>query len=394
MANEEHIRILKSGVIEWNRWRLENDYSIDPDFSNADLVSLDLTEATLFHANFDGANLSGSKLSKASLTLTSFREAICVKTDFSDSNLQLANIVKANFSTANLLGADLSNTSVFDSNFEGAFLAEANLTNATFADSNLRSVDLIKAKLFGVRLNGVDLTRAKLHGAFLWGVGLNETDLSDAVVGFTTINNTDLSRTKGLEKIIHDNPCSIGIDTIFMSKGKIPEIFLRKSGIPENLVTYLPSLIRESLEFYNCFISFTEADDLFSEKLYNDLQLAGIRCWRWKEDAKWGKSLMHSIDEAVRLYDKLIVVCSESSLNSPAVIREIERALQREDDLSKQGKSGEVLFPIRLDDYILDGWDHYLKADLVTKNVGDFRTWTTPISYQKSLQRLIRDLRK
>jgi hypothetical protein len=64
---------------------------------------------------------------------------------------------------------------------------------------------------------------------------------------------------------------------------------------------------------------------------------------------------MHSIDEAVHYYDKLIIICSEQSLNSPAVIREIERALQKEDDLARQGEEGEVLFPLRLDDYIFNG---------------------------------------
>jgi hypothetical protein len=34
---------------------------------------------------------------------------------------------------------------------------------------------------------------------------------------------------------------------------------------------------------------------------------------------------------------------------------------------------GEVLFPIRLDDYIFTGWNHYHKADVLAKNVEDFR---------------------
>jgi hypothetical protein len=37
------------------------------------------------------------------------------------------------------------------------------------------------------------------------------------------------------------------------------------------------------------------------------------------------------IDTAIRHYDKLVVICSKHSLESPPVIREIERALQKED---------------------------------------------------------------
>jgi hypothetical protein len=114
---------------------------------------------------------------------------------------------------------------------------------------------------------------------------------------------------------------------------------------------------------------------------------------RWKEDAKWGKTLMRSIDEAVRIYDKLIVICSEQSLNAPAVIREMERALQKEDDLARQAKEAEVLFPIRLDDYLFNGWQYYRKADVTAKNVGDFRQWKDHDSYQKAFKRLLRDLK-
>jgi hypothetical protein len=106
-----------------------------------------------------------------------------------------------------------------------------------------------------------------------------------------------------------------------------------------------------------------------------------------------GKTLMKFIDEAVRVYDKLVVICSEQSLQAPAVIREIERALQKEDVLARQGKDDEVLFPIRLDDFIFEKWEHHRKADVLTKNVGDLRNWTDPEAYSKCLNRLLRDLK-
>lgn len=149
----------------------------------------------------------------------------------------------------------------------------------------------------------------------------------------------------------------------------------------------------DDFDFYTCFISFTEADDVFSESLYNDLRGAGVRCWRWKEDAKWGKTLFRSVDDAVQVYDKLIVICTENSLKAPAVLREIERALQKEDDLCREGKEAEVLFPIRLDDFIFNGWEHERKADVRKKYVGDFRNWNDPTSYKRALDHLVRDLR-
>ena len=63
-----------------------------------------------------------------------------------------------------------------------------------------------------------------------------------------------------------------------------------------------------------------------------------------------------------------MVICSQHSLQSPAVIREIERALQKEDREHRN-----VLFPVRIDDYLFDEWDHPRKADVVSKVIGDFR---------------------
>ena len=57
MANEEHLKILKQGVEQWNKWRLEN--AIRP----ADLSGADLSGANLSGADLSGANLSGANLS-------------------------------------------------------------------------------------------------------------------------------------------------------------------------------------------------------------------------------------------------------------------------------------------------------------------------------------------
>ena len=96
---------------------------------------------------------------------------------------------------------------------------------------------------------------------------------------------------------------------------------------------------------------------------------------------------MREVDRAVRVYDKLVVICSDAALKAEPVIREIERALQREGREKK-----EVLFPITIDDAVFS-WDHELQADVVRKNIGDFRNWRNVDSYKKSLHRLIRDLR-
>jgi hypothetical protein len=281
-----------------------------------------------------------------------------------------------------------------DANLRGANLAGANFFHTDLREANLMMANLIGADLSHTSLLGANLSWADLTQAKLTGADLTDADFTEATFGWTLVADVDLRSAKGLETILHREASIIGIETIYKSKLKIPDMFLRGCGVPESFIRYVRKRVvsKQAIPFYSCFISYTEKDDAFSERLYNDLQAAGVRCWRWREDAKWGKSIWGSVDEAVRMYDKLVVVCSKHSLKAPPVIREIERALQKEDDHIRAGKPGEVLFPIRLDDHLFKTWQHHRKADVLAKNVGDFRKWKDPAAYSVALKRLIRDL--
>jgi hypothetical protein len=331
MANPNHLEVLRRGVEAWNEWR-KTVAGIRPD-----LTDVDLTGEVLIRANLELTLLSRTKLIGA-----------------------------------NLNGADARGAEFVEADLSGAHLNGADLRGANFECANLTEVNFGGANLSFTKLNGADFNRAYLFE--------------------TIFGNTDLSGVKNLDACSPLSPCILDYRTLAKS-GDLPLSFLRGCGLPDTFIEYLPSLFNEPLLFYTCFISYTEADDQFSERLYNDLQDKGVRCWRWKEDAKIGRTLMRSIDSAIRIYDKLIVICSKDSLESPAVIREIERALQKEDDLQRRGKEPEVLFPIRLDDYVFRGWEHFRKSDVLQKNVGDFHNWVNPRSYKAAFERLLRDLK-
>ena len=297
---------------------------------------------------------------------------------------------------------DLSGTDISDIEVSGATFVYANLERTGLRTKNFFNMDFRWAILRGADLGNTNLSRANLQGADLsrahliltnfLDANMEGVNLTNATLGWTVFGNNDLSSALGLDTVEHMFPSSIGIDTIYRSEGRIPSAFLEGAGVPETLIAYIPDLTRDALQFYKCFISFAEPDDKFSERLYGDLQKAGVRCWRWKEDARWGEPLMRAFDEAIRIYDKVIIICSERSLNSPPVIRELERALQKEDDLARRDQPSDVLLPVRLDAYVLDGWRHHRKADVTVKYIGDFSGWQEPESYARALERLIRDL--
>ena len=123
----------------------------------------------------------------------------------------------------------------------------------------------------------------------------------------------------------------------------------------------------------------------FAQRLYYaDLQAKKVRCWKFDENANWGEPVWGEIDTAIKHYDKLVVICSKDSLQSVPVIREIERALQKEDREHRN-----VLFPIRIDDYLFDEWDHSRKADVVSKVIGDFRGSDNLATYSKAFPRFL-----
>ncbi len=60
--------------------------------------------------------------------------------------------------------------------------------------------------------------------------------------GGTIFAAIDLSAAKGLETVVHRKPSTIGIDTIYKSRGRIPEVFLRGCGVPDDFIAYIGSM--------------------------------------------------------------------------------------------------------------------------------------------------------
>ena len=168
-------------------------------------------------------------------------------------------------------------------------------------------------------------------------------------MGYTSFGDNALTTVKRLETVQHYGPSTIGLDTIYKFKGSITEVFLRGAGVPEDFIVYMRSLVGKPIDFYSCFISYSSQDDDFAQRLHADLQQQGVRCWFAPEDLKIGDKFRTRIDESIRIYDKVMVVLSENSIPSGWVEKEVETAFERE-----QREKKLVLFPIRLDDAVMD----------------------------------------
>jgi TIR domain len=101
-----------------------------------------------------------------------------------------------------------------------------------------------------------------------------------------------------------------------------------------------------------------------------------------------GDKIRPRIDESIRIYDKLLLVLSEHSVASQWVEHEVETAIGKE----LEGKPN-VLFPIRLDEAVMQsrtGWASHIR---LTRHIGDFTRWKNHDDYQQAFSRLLRDLK-
>jgi uncharacterized protein YjbI with pentapeptide repeats len=348
MANEEHLAILDDGVEPWNRWREQTRTSIIPDLSNADLEDAQLHQIDFTWTNLQRANLRGS--------------------NFVQAKLSYADLDYTNFSNSNLHSADISRGLLVRAVFEGACLDSAILTGSV---------------LWRAVFNKATLKAADLTGAHLVG---------------TTFLGVDLSAVIGLDTVDHQGPSPLDVDTIFCSGGDIPASFLRGCGVPETLITQIPSLVgaQEGLQFHSCFISYSSRDEEFARRLHRRMRDAHLRVWFAPEEMKGGNLLIEQIETAIRVYDKLLVVLSEASLQSEWVMTELRKARKAERQSGKR-----KLFPVRLVDFeTLRNWECFdadsgkdLAVDLREYFIPDFSNWKDHDQFEAAFSRLLKDLR-
>jgi hypothetical protein len=271
----------------WNRWRQETPHTI-PFLQSAELSGIDLTSADLTNADCEFANLRGAVLQKV-------------------------RGYQAEFFQADLRDADLR-----DSDLQGAKFHTSDLRNA-----DLRSTDLFRADFIGTLLDGADLSGARCLT--------------------TAFSDVDLTKVLGLESVRHSGPSNIDISTLLKSNGEPAATFFRLAGVPENVLGYLKALVEPSIHFYSVFISYSTSDQRFASRLYDDLRQAGVRCWFAPHDIRGGEKIHAQIDQAIRIYDRLLLILSDASMNSEWVKTEIANARQREIREKRQ-----MLFPISL----------------------------------------------
>jgi len=303
------------------------------------------------------------------------------------ADLRKANLVGVNLTGADLIGANLHGADLTGANLQGAELIGANLRSANLVGANLIEANLIDANLIDTNLSGVEFTEADF--------------------GNTTFAHIDLSKTYGLESIHHHSPSTIGTDAIQLSKGEIPEVFLRGCGLSdweiESAKLYKPGLSNQeinniiykifdlrasqSIQISPLFISYSHADTLFVEKLEPHLTKKGVRFWRDIHNATSGR-LEKQIDRAMRQNPTVLLILSENSISSDWVEHEARLARDLEKEMGR-----DMLCPIALDDSWKSAkWPARLMEQIMEYNILDYSNWHDDTAFGQVFNKMIAGL--
>ncbi|MGB1249459.1 MAG: toll/interleukin-1 receptor domain-containing protein [Candidatus Promineifilaceae bacterium] len=141
--------------------------------------------------------------------------------------------------------------------------------------------------------------------------------------------------------------------------------------------------------YHSIFISYSNHDEEFAEKLHADLGRHGVNCWFAPHDLPTGAQIRPNLHKKIEQQSKLLLILSKHSVNSEWVGDEVETAL----DFERQSKKLK-LFPLRIDNCVLQVQYDWAASIRRTRNIGDFQQWRNSAHYKILLQRILRDLKK
>lgn len=235
---------------------------------------------------------------------------------------------------------------------------------------------------------------------------LDRTNFAETILGgatfagtvFVDVNVSPICMQQGV--INFAGPCTVDYLSVARSLSAPGlETFLVATGMPRVVATYLIDSVRSLSEsdlfqlLQSTVISYGGPDEAFAHMLHDALTAHGVRTWFFPKHATPGEPVHRAEAKAIREHDRMILICSEPSLQRPGVQREIEQALTRE--AREGGRS--FLIPVLLDDYALEGWQPTTEPELTHAEVirgrvcADFRDQS---QFDAQLRRLIDALKR
>ncbi|MEH2226531.1 WD40 repeat domain-containing protein [Nostoc sp.] len=201
----------------------ERDFT-QVNLENADLSQANLTEINLEKANLKGANLSKTNLSKANLIEADLRGANLTQTNLRSAHLNGSDLRQAVIKEVDWYRANLSWANLSEQDLRGANLARVDLQGTDLSAANLSEANLNEAKLDAANLKGAILVGANLCYAYMPRVQLVQADLREA-----ELVRADLTAAN-LEQCVLDRA---NLERVRLRKAQLQQASLQKVYLQE-----------------------------------------------------------------------------------------------------------------------------------------------------------------
>ncbi|MDA3859927.1 MAG: pentapeptide repeat-containing protein [Melioribacteraceae bacterium] len=217
MANEEHIKILQSGVEKWNLWREQNP-KIKPDFRDINFVDKFPSPNEVYNLpNIEGCNFINSDLHGVSL-----RNGIYTNCNFDGSSINFADLVDAYFQSCSFKNVNMRVTKIGSASFRDCHFEESDLSYCSAQDTSFSGSTFISTKLEHMSFIATDFSNSKLQDCSIYGISswdliLYNAEQKDLIITGEdqpkiTVDNIELAQF--LYLIINNTKLRNVIDTI------------------------------------------------------------------------------------------------------------------------------------------------------------------------------------
>lgn len=306
-------------------------------------------------------------------------------------------VVRGDFHRSWISRANLNDTVFRSCDFTGTHFGTTSIAGVTFEDCNLSYVGLAGSELSNVVFSACVMKDIRLDRTTGDHCAIIDSQANLARIGGTTWLDSDLSSLCDASGIRFGGGATVDWKSIARSAAAVNlAAFLCGTGMHELFALFNADCARAlSRDFSlarrmrSTFISYGATDAEFAINLRSRLQRNGVDVYIFAVDAIPGERLSDLMFCGINRYDRIIVVCSESSLKRSGVRNEIVETFARE---ARDGGASYII-PVTRDDYVFQSDDEIARR-LRDRVIADFRPKVTPTGYvQDDTRELIALLR-
>lgn len=296
--------------------------------------------------SFDRAQLTSSTFVDCTLTGTRFRDSVVSRTKF----------VNCKVNDAETTSSRMTDVGFEQCDFAAVGFDFATLETLMFRECILREISFVRTALERTTFTGCFIEHARIARALFLATNVDPFCLS---VDSTHEADAPIIDWRSLARSIRSPSL---------------HLLLVATGVPNIVAQYMidaaravdPDMLFKMMR--STFISYGAPDRDFARALRDLLEKNGVRTFFFERDAVPGERIHQTMYQGVNKYDRVILICSEASLQRSGVRNEIEETFARE---SRDGGAS-YLVPVARDDFVLQ-WTDPLAMRIRDRVVADFR---------------------